>query len=146
MHLKKIGCKPRIFTVALLSSFFSFTCSCLDYIEIFPYLREPVVENITIAEYMFCNYSQSFLPPQPTPWSNFDSINEKRLANLSSTTQIHTKTTRPMFLLHTDEFIYSSHRILAIRVRFNKSLPGAKQLINNWPLQLTGEYRFLKKG
>ncbi|KAL9893873.1 suppressor of lurcher protein 1 [Glossina fuscipes] len=119
---------------------------CLDYIEIFPYLREPVVENITMAEYMYCNYSQSFVPSQPTPSSNFDSINDKRLANLSSTTQIHITTTRPMFLSPTHEFIYSSHRILAIRVRFNKSsLPGAKRLINNWPLQLTGEYRFLKK-
>lgn len=41
------------------------------------------------------------------------------------------------------EFIYSSGKIFAIRLRFTKPPPSK---IDNWHLNVSAEYRFLKKG
>lgn len=33
--------------------------SCLDSVEVFPYLREPVIENSTLAADTFCQHSRN---------------------------------------------------------------------------------------
>lgn len=34
-----------------------FCDSCLDTVEVFPYLREPVIENSTLSAYTWCQHS-----------------------------------------------------------------------------------------
>ncbi|XP_017139587.2 suppressor of lurcher protein 1 [Drosophila miranda] len=75
---------------------------CLDSVEVFPYLREPVIENSTLPADTFCQHSK----------------------NRSSTTPI-----------------YSAGRLLGLRLRFQH--PPTK--LDNWSLNLTASYRFLKR-
>ncbi|XP_034664963.1 suppressor of lurcher protein 1 [Drosophila subobscura] len=74
---------------------------CLDSVEIFPYLREPVIENSTLPADTFCQHSKN-------------------------------RTATP---------IYSSGRLLGLRLRFQH--PPTK--LDNWQLNLTASYRFLKR-
>lgn len=59
--------------------------------------------------------------------------------------------------LSSHEFIYSSGKVFALRLRFNGKPPLTvdkgegrntilRQKIDNWNLNVTTEYRFLKKG
>ncbi|KAM8703104.1 hypothetical protein ACLKA7_005436 [Drosophila subpalustris] len=89
----------------LFSFFFSlpyiiFGDSCLDTVEVFPYLREPVIENSTLAAFTWCQHSNRNATP-----------------------------------------IYSAGRLLGLRLSFQK--PPTK--VDNWHLNLTASYRFLKK-
>lgn len=150
-----------------------FTCSCLDHVEIFPYLREPVVENTTLPEYIFCNQTRLRAPsPTVSPQQNNkdmssnsssvasrssnknDNINYKKtvsspiaMTKIGSPASISFVATNAA-VRHADdlpphEFIYSSGKIFAIRLRFLKLWPAK---IDNWYLNVTAEYRFLKKG
>uniref|UniRef100_A0A1I8PA75 CUB domain-containing protein n=1 Tax=Stomoxys calcitrans TaxID=35570 RepID=A0A1I8PA75_STOCA len=161
--------------------------NCLDYIEIFPYLREAVVENTTMPEYVFCNYSipqTSVANQQPSPAitsassNNSTGTNESiAVANVSSphgisnigslpnVTSIANASTTTTLMnvndLSPHEFIYSSGKIFALRLRFNSkptkpavsvaeaaaaAEESAPQKINeDWNLNVTAEYRFLKK-
>ncbi|KAL7727432.1 hypothetical protein ACLKA6_017556 [Drosophila palustris] len=74
--------------------------SCLDTVEVFPYLREPVIENSTLAAFTWCQHSNRNATP-----------------------------------------IYSGGRLLGLRLSFQK--PPTK--VDNWHLNLTASYRFLKK-
>lgn len=168
-------------------------CSCLDYIEIFPYLREAVVENTTQPEYIFCNYSTtastaaSFhvakstnittnvtTTTSPSPLSNATATssppsgsisNIGHLPNVTTLGNISTTTLMNSHDLSPHQFIYSSGKVFAVRLRFNNkplppsptplsatSLPGDMEAnplqgkIDNWNLNVTVEYRFLKKG
>lgn len=145
---------------------FDFNCSCLDYIEIFPYLREPVVENTTLPEYVFCNRTQISLQVSPQNHSNNNNESNNNInsssgassnknisspftmSNIGSHANISDTSYSTTTIMHADdiplhEFIYSSGKIFAIRFRFTRPLPS---IINNWYLNVTAEYRFLKKG
>ncbi|XP_068155107.1 suppressor of lurcher protein 1 [Drosophila tropicalis] len=74
---------------------------CLDSVEVFPYLREPVIENATQAAYTWCQHSNA----------------------------------------RNDTPVYSSGRLLGLRLRFQQ--PPSK--LDSWHLNLTANYRFLKK-
>ncbi|KNC25049.1 hypothetical protein FF38_11873 [Lucilia cuprina] len=133
-----------------------------DYIEIFPYLREPVVENTTLPEYIFCNqtHSNKIVSPQSSKSSsnnknnntNNSSIYNKNvsspftMSNIGSYANISSATSTTTIMNIDDlppyEFIYSSGKIFALRLRFAKPLPPK---IDNWYLNVSLEYRFLKK-
>ncbi|XP_061395256.1 uncharacterized protein LOC133330868, partial [Musca vetustissima] len=176
--------------------------NCLDYIEIFPYLREAVVENTTQPEYIICNYTSTVStaasnatsqeavttnsittthsPPatsltlsnvtatsSPSSASNIGHLpsNVTSIANISTTTTLMNSHD-----LSPHQFIYSSGKVFALRLRFNNKPPpvtpsSATPLsptsttrttedndlktvpvkIDNWNLNVTVEYRFLKK-
>ena len=152
---------------------FLFICSCLDYIEIFPYLREPVVENTTLPEYVFCNRTQISIQVSPQNNSNNSNTSNNNsiisnsisssssssssnktisspltMSNIGSHANISSTSTSTTTIMHADdlpphEFIYSSGKIFAIRLRFTRPVPSK---IDNWYLNVTAEYRFLKKG
>ncbi|XP_058976915.1 cubilin isoform X2 [Musca domestica] len=165
--------------------------NCLDYIEIFPYLREAVVENTTQPEYIFCNYSTTasttasfhvaksnnittnVTTTSPPPLSNATATssppsgsisNIGHLPNVTTLGNISTTTLMNSHDLSPHQFIYSSGKVFAVRLRFNNkqlppsptplpatSSPGDKEAkplqekIDNWNLNVTVEYRFLKK-
>ncbi|XP_073817814.1 sol1 isoform X2 [Musca autumnalis] len=171
--------------------------NCLDYIEIFPYLREAVVENTTQPEYIICNYSSTSLTTasnasshEPTMSTNITPTNNTatslqttmsspppriesnigHLPNVTSFGNISTTTLMNSHDLSSHQFIYSSGKVFALRLRFsNKPLPpplrpplsttsptsaaaagkeakaALQQKIDNWNLNVTVEYRFLKK-
>ncbi|XP_017846783.1 procollagen C-endopeptidase enhancer 1 isoform X2 [Drosophila busckii] len=75
---------------------------CLDTVEIFPYLREPVIENSTQPAYTWCQHTSSARNATP---------------------------------------IYSSGRLLGLRLSFRQAPTKA----DNWQLNLTASYRFLKQ-
>ncbi|ALC46041.1 CG33098 [Drosophila busckii] len=76
--------------------------NCLDTVEIFPYLREPVIENSTQPAYTWCQHTSSARNATP---------------------------------------IYSSGRLLGLRLSFRQAPTKA----DNWQLNLTASYRFLKQ-
>ncbi|XP_036325019.1 uncharacterized protein LOC118738202 [Rhagoletis pomonella] len=178
---------------------------CSDYIEIFPFLREPVIESSTNPDYVICNrttVTSASVPAlasttptvatptlatkrtaatKPAPPTTVEAKQKTSSVNVNASSMATLAIKKPTMLsmssvanyahstviaannsvggsigdLRSNEFIYSSGKIFGIRVRFKqqqqqqreKSLQAADDAdaLKSFQLNITGEYRFLKK-